>query len=103
MLGHASHEFVGDAAGVAAGERFGKRGRRVARGAQCLTPHRRGGRFRASDECRAELRALCAQRECGGDAAAVHDAACCDHGNVHGVHDLRDERHRADHARRHVR
>ena len=46
------------------------------------------------EEAGARLHALGAQREGGGHAAPVGDAACGDHGDGHGVAYCGDERHR---------
>ena len=84
---------------VPARKGFGERSRSVVRFPQGASPYRRGRRFGTGDKRRAKLRRLRAERECGSDTAAIHEAARRDHRNIDGIHDLRHQRHRADHAR----
>ena len=53
-------------------------------------------RLGARHECRAHLYAAGSEHQRGCDSAAIHDAACRNHRNRHGIDNLRHQRHRAD-------
>ena len=84
---HLAHEAIGEAARRLAGKFLGDQGLVLPRGEHALLVDARRAAFRAGNERRAELRGLRAERQRGGDAGAVHDAARGDDRRLHPAHD----------------